>query len=228
MGEAGGRLLVRNKLTGQVCRVRLGDRLPTEHCGALELLPCRMWISDYLGLIRIPIWKKEAAVLRVLPRPVSVQPPPDVERYRSSTWKPKAGGGYSENHELRLYRPGDQLRQVHWKLSAKTGKLILREPMEALRGRALLILELKGTPEQLDEKLGKLVWLSGYLLDKEIPHFVCCLTGRGMETFPITDAADIRSTVRVLLAAGTVEETAVSAVQQASWSYHIGGDGSEV
>jgi hypothetical protein len=49
-----------------------------------------------------------------------------------------------------------------------------------------------------------------------------------METFPVTDAADIRSTVRVLLGAGTAEETAVPAVQQASWSYHIGGDGSEV
>lgn len=227
LGEVGGRLLVKNILTGQVCRLRPGDGLPTQHCGALEVTPCRMWVCDYLGLLRLPVWKREAAVVLVQPRPVKVQPVPDVERYRSGSWKPKAGGGYSENHELRLYRPGDQLRQVHWKLSAKTGKLILREPMEALRGRAVLTMELTGTPEQLDTKLGQLLWLSGYLLGKEIPHFVCCLTGRGMETFPVTNGEEMRSAIRALLAAGPASGQEMPDTVRASWRYHIGGDGGE-
>ncbi len=226
LGDAGGKLLVTNKLTGQTWRLGPGEELPSGHCGALEILPYRMWISDYLGLLRIPVWKKQASVMRILPRPIRIEPVPDVERYRSGAWKPKAGGGYSENHELRLYRPGDQLRQVHWKLSAKTGKLILREPMEALRGRAVVTLALTGTPDQLDEKLGKLLWLGNYLLSREIPHVICCMTGRGMETYVVTNALELRRAIRKLLGAGMAESPVVPA-QQASWRYHIGGDGDE-
>ena len=39
------------------------------------------------------------------------------------------GGSY----ELREYRDGDTLKQVHWKLSAKLDRLMVREPLTALR-----------------------------------------------------------------------------------------------
>lgn len=32
--------------------------------------------------------------------------------------KPRVGA-YAEEHELRPYRPGDPMRTVHWKLTAK-------------------------------------------------------------------------------------------------------------
>ncbi len=39
------------------------------------------------------------------------------------------GGSY----ELREYRDGDTIKQVHWKLSAKLDRLMVREPLTALR-----------------------------------------------------------------------------------------------
>ena len=59
---------------------------------------------------------------------------PDLDRYIARAWKPKSGGVCRRNHELRLYRPGDSLNQVHWKLTAKTGKWMIRQPMEPQRG----------------------------------------------------------------------------------------------
>lgn len=219
-----GKILVQRTLTGEQWLIPSAGNLPTEHCGELLLSPKRVWICDYLGLLRLPVRKKQAATTLVRPVPVADTEPPDLSRYLIDAWKPKPGGGFAENHELRLYRPGDNLRQLHWKLSAKTGKLILREPMEALRGLALLTMELTGSPEELDVKLGRLQWLSRYLLSKEVSHQVHCLTGQGMETFLVKAETDVWDMIDTLLRAPGAPKGMHPNYIHASWSYHIGGD----
>ena len=180
--------------------------------------------GNFVELFQDPQDKK---LLLVRPVPVALEDPPDMSRYLVNAWKPKPGGGYSENHELRLYRPGDNLHQVHWKLSAKTGKMILREPMEAIRGLSKVTLLLRGTPGELDQKLGKLCWVSLYLLQKEVPHQIQCLTGRGMVDLDVSGQEDVLAALDVLLKAPVAEKTAQPEYGYASWRYHIGGDGDE-
>lgn len=227
VGEIKGRLQVENGLTGGKWKLTGGGLLPTEHCGVLTLTPVRVWVCDYLGLLRLPLGKRQPMKVMVRPVPVEVENPPDMSRYLTAAWRPKPGGGFSENHEMRLYRPGDNLRQIHWKLSAKTGKLIYREPMEALRGKAALTMVLSGSPAQLDEKLGRLLYMSRYLNDREVPHEIRCLTGRGMEVFSVADHADTDRAVDVLLAATCAGTDAVPDFGAASWCYRIGGGSSE-
>ena len=222
-----GKVRVKRLLTGKTWNVRLGTELPTDHCGSLEILSKGVWVCDYLGLFSLPVWHKDKRILAVRPEPVILETPPDMSRYLVNAWKPKPGGGYSENHELRLYRPGDNLHQVHWKLSAKTGKMILREPMEAIRGLSKVTLALRGSEKELDQKLGKLRWVSAYLLQKEVPHRIQCLTGRGMVSLEIAEERDVLSALDVLLKTPVAEETASAEYGYASWRYHIGGDGDE-
>lgn len=222
-----GKLLVKRLLTGESWLLPRGSLLPTDHCGALQITPRRVWVYDYLGLLRLPVRRIKDTTVLVRPVQVSEEEPPDVSRYLVNAWKPKPGGGFAENHELRLYRPGDDLRQLHWKLSAKTGKLVLREPMEALRGLALLTLELSGTPEELDSKLGRLQWLSGYLLSRDVPHQIHCLTGHGMESFQVKSEADVQAAVDTLLRTPAAAKDMHPNYMPASWSYHIGGDSHE-
>ena len=222
-----GRVLVKRLLTGKTWKVRLGAELPTNHCGGLEILSTGLWICDYLGLFCLPVRGKDRKIVLVRPAPVALETPPDMSRYLVNAWKPKPGGGYAENHELRLYRPGDNLHQVHWKLSAKTGKMILREPMEALRGLSKVTLELRGKEKELDEKLGKLRWVSLFLLQKEVPHQIQCLTGRGMVNLDVSVEKDGLSALDTLLKTPVAEESAQPEYGYASWRYHIGGDGDE-
>lgn len=222
-----GKLTVYRKLTGDRWKLDRGGVLPTEHCGTLEIRPERIWVYDYLGLFRMRTRRKEGRSVLVRPRPIPVAAPPDMGRCLVNAWRPKAGGGYAENHELRLYRPGDQLQQIHWKLSAKTGKLILREPMEADGDLAALTMELRGTPAELDSKLGRLLWMSSYLLQKEVPHRIHCLTGLGMEVFPVTDEAQLDKAVDMLLCSKPASAGAIPDDICASWYYHIGGDSHE-
>lgn len=54
-------------------------------------------------------------------------------------------------YQLREYRPGDDIRQIHWKLSSKLDELILKEASQP-ESRSLLVFWDKrtGTPQQMD------------------------------------------------------------------------------
>jgi uncharacterized protein (DUF58 family) len=159
----------------------------------------------------------------VLPQKQRIPNLPGLERYRSKQWKPKPGGGFAENHEMRLYRPGDKLNQIHWKMSTKMGKLMVREPMEPIRERVLAEMILRGTPEELDRNCGQLLWLSEHLLEKEIPHEMRVLTGNGLLQLPVTDEESLRLAMRTLLSQPPAPAEAVLETVQAGWVYRIGG-----
>lgn len=219
-------LVIRN-ITGERWLLGPGDPVPTEHVGQLVCRPERCRIYDYLGLFWIRVRDRREVETLVRPVPVRMTVPEGMERYAARAWKPKPGGGFAENHELRLYRPGDQLNQVHWKLSAKTGKLIIREAMEPVRGAALLTVNLRGTPEQLDRKLGRLLWMGDHLLQRELHYEIQAMTGGGLLTFSITNQEELTHAVDTLLGCGPAAETIRNRPTEASWHCHIGGDEDE-
>lgn len=221
------RIRVKNALTGETVVLKEGQMLPTGHCGQLLCRPERARVYDYLGLFHLGIHKKTSATVMVRPRPVQIRNLPQLERYMAAAWRPKAGGGYAENHELRLYRPGDSLNQIHWKLSAKTGKYIIREPQEPEKRNLLLNLELRGTPEELNRMLGRFLWLSEYLLERGLHHKVRALTGSGILCLPVTSRQELENALDALLCAPKASADAVMEDVAASWQYRIGGGDDE-
>lgn len=218
------RIVVERPLTAQRWMLSPGEALPTDHVGALRcrLTKCRAY--DYLGLFFLPVRQRSDSVVVVRPRPVALQAPGDLQRHLSHAWQPKHGGGFSENHELRLYRPGDNLNQVHWKLTAKTGKLVIREPMEPVRGKAVLSMDLKGSPDWLDTRLGQLLWMGKHLLEQGLCFDLRVLTGSGVFVKRIVNEETFYRQLDVLLecppaASGSVQDE----MSHTSWHYHIGG-----
>ncbi|MBQ9148190.1 MAG: DUF58 domain-containing protein [Oscillospiraceae bacterium] len=219
-----GQIYLRRCITGEVWRYREREAIPTDHCGGIVVTAQKVRVCDYLGLFRFKVKRLREKTILVRPNPVPVADPPDLSRYLARSWRPKPGGGYAENHELRLYRPGDGLNQVHWKLTAKTGKLIIREPMEPSRGLMLLTMDLCGTPDEIDRKFGQLLWMSRYLLAQNLHHELHALTGSGLEAFTIGTEADLTAAVDRLLTCPQV--TAGSVLDRetpAAWQYRIGG-----
>jgi hypothetical protein len=156
------------------------------------------------------------------------QLPPNLTQHLARSWRPKPGGGYAENHEIRQYHPGDNLNQIHWKLSAKVGDLMLREAMEPERGLMLLTMDLCGTPEKLDIQFGRLLWLSNWLLENSIPFEVRVLTGNGIETWAVPDAWSLQKCIEALLCAPYAKEGSIRDRSfAAAWQHHIGGEPDE-
>ena len=220
------RVEVTNGLTGQTLRLSPGSYLPTHHCGALRCRLKRARICDYLGIFALPLRGEKEFTVLVEPPLVPMEEERVLRGEQITRWKPKAGG-FAENHELRLYRPGDSLRQIHWKLSAKTGKLILREPMVPDPGEVPVRLVLRGTGTELDRMLGRFLWLGEQLLAGGVPFLLQCLTGEGlMEVFVQTQGA-LRQCLERMLESSPVREGSLPTVGEGTQACEIGGEPDE-
>jgi len=177
-------LAVRNQLTGDSAVLRRELRgacrnavvtvleVQTGHCGRLVCAVQRAWAWDLLGLFPVPVRVKGQAELFVLPVPVPPELPPEAagpER-QGRTLRPRPGGGPGEDYELREYRPGDPMKQVHWKLSTKRDALVVREVLEPDQAELLLCFDHFGPLEELDQVLDQLCALSRRLTELERPH----------------------------------------------------------
>lgn len=217
-----------HNFTGQKGTLYFDEALPCAHCGCITLTKGTLVIYDFMKFFRL--WGKRLPDKQALvrPTPIPMAPPKDLERRIASSWRPKYGGGFAENHDLRLYRPGDGMNQIHWKLSAKTGKFIVREPIVPSYDLLLLETDLMGTPQELDRKLGRLLWMGTYLHKRGLSFHIRALTGNGVADLAVNTATDLSNAVDSLLAAplalsGSVQDS----TSAATWRCYIGGEEDE-
>ena len=147
----------------------------TMHCTEVEISCERAYYYDYLGLFCLR--KKSPRCGSLLIRPIA-EAPAELKKTDGASavsYKPKPGGGFSELYELREYREGDSLRDVHWKLTAKTDRLIVREPQIADIRRAVVTVDVMPSLHDNDRVLDQLQYVSEMLEGRGIPHEVCWL-----------------------------------------------------
>lgn len=157
-----------------LCFGRVGSRRELEidstECGLVILTVQRQSVLSIMGLFSL---SQKAGVRRsilVLPRAAI---PPNVQMLpQSSSLRPKPGGGYSEEHDIRPYRQGDAKNSIHWKLTAKHDSLIVREALESPPHSRLVKCAAWSGPRERELVLSRLRWVSEYLLEHELAHFV--------------------------------------------------------
>ena len=176
------RLSWHNQLTGEageaVCSCPFPGRgasaevpLALPHCGRVGCR-ARGRALDLLGLIPLPLRMSGEAALLVLPREMDCPLPPELalEQRRGAALRPRPGGGPGEDYDLRDYRPGDPMKNIHWKLSSKRDELVVRETLEPRYAQVVLTYDHFGPPEALDRAFARLAALSRALLEQERPH----------------------------------------------------------
>lgn len=202
--------------------------LPTAHCGAFRCCIQKARVYDYLGLFSFSLRLPPPQTLLVMPKEAAPEPLPNLSQFRCRSYRPKHGGGFSELHDMREYRAGDSMRDIHWKLSAKTDRLIVREAQEPDRGQTLLTLDLCGSRTQLDHSFDVLCWLSRWLLQHEVRHNVSWLAPKTLEpeSALITSEESLAALIEQLLQTqlrSAMPSIAARSYPNADWRYHIGG-----
>ena len=147
--------------------------LPSDRCGVITCSLDRVWAWDYMGIFALPVKGCDPATYSVLPIPQKPQPVPELDQDSAITLKPKPGGGYSEEHELRPYRQGDAMNMIHWKLSSKLDETIVREPQLMQRKRVALSVSPRSDRKELESQLDQLMYLSQDLIQRGIAHRIC-------------------------------------------------------
>jgi len=105
---------------------------PTERCWASEIVR-RFTVSDVFGLAHWSVRRREKCEIRLLPRCDTAPAPEILDR-------PGAGDAVSHPEgkpegdpiEMRPYAPGDPLKNILWKVYARTGKLLVRVSEKAV------------------------------------------------------------------------------------------------
>lgn len=195
-GRIRARLTVENTLTGQREEEHftftasshpqvLEHQLSSPTCGQVVCRLDKLWVSDYLGIFSLPLGRRrrqEAAVFfwpSVAGVDLAVQEGnmPDAQGERYSQRKP--GDDPTELFALREYREGDRLSRIHWKLSQKMGKPLVKELGLPIADHLFFLLDLNGTGVEADTLLDAFATLSHFLAERETAHRVGYWDTRG-------------------------------------------------
>ena len=148
-------------------------------CGQLQVRMAIVEVRDWFGLWRFPLSVSAERSVPVLPRLHEVR----IDLTETENWTAsgqKNGGSRQKtgepDSEIREYVPGDPVRQIHWKLSAKTDRLLLRENELSGGTELLLMLEtaLAGhSPKDMEAAVEGLLSASYALAQAAFRHDVC-------------------------------------------------------
>lgn len=121
--------------------------------GTVRIRIHRIWCLDPIGILAVPLprkrwehWEEKILVLpEIIPVPVAVSKKSRDFAGESDTFSDVWGGDDpAEVFQIRNYQPGDKLRSVHWKLSAREQELMVREQALPLACPVLFYLDLQG------------------------------------------------------------------------------------
>lgn len=181
--------------------------LSCAHSGALAVRAARAELMDCFGLCARALPCKAEGEVLILPElfPVEIAPgsPPDLPMDSRAYSSRRPGHDPSETFRIREYVPGDPVRQIHWKLSQKTDKVLVRDLGLPMEGFALLTLEESpAAPEEVDAALDLLFSLGTVLAEREVSCTVRRPSGSGdFEARTLYSGADWAAFQKELLSA---------------------------
>jgi uncharacterized protein (DUF58 family) len=89
------------------------------------------------------------------------------------------GDDPSELYDIREYQPGDLISRIHWKLSHKSGRLMVKELGRVVCGDVLIMLDLNGGKSESAALLGALASVSDSLSRDGAAHDIEWYSARG-------------------------------------------------
>ncbi|WP_188187472.1 DUF58 domain-containing protein [Nonomuraea sp. SYSU D8015] len=124
--------------------------LPTDVRGEMPVGPLTLVRADPFGLTRRVREYGRPATLLVRPRTVALPVPPSGKAHHlEGPTSDNAPSGTVTFHTLREYVVGDDLRHVHWRSSARTGTLMVRQLIDASLPTTTVVLDTRDTLDEL-------------------------------------------------------------------------------
>lgn len=164
--------------------------MTVEQAGFYEIGLDRLRIYDMTGLFYLSCTgkvRREKAALTVLPRicPVGIRLSEAVIHFAGEAEvydTLHSGEDASEVHNLRPYQKGDKLQNIHWKISAKSQELMVRENSRPKGCPVVLLVENTGGREA---QLQCAASISFTLMDLGCPHYLAWVSSRRQDVVRI-------------------------------------------
>lgn len=154
-------------------------RIGSEYCGRIRVTVEKGKLYDCFGLIGLTAPWDAVTHMVVQPDtfPMSVTLLPWASEMEDSLLysQERPGQDLTETYQLREYVPGDSPRQIHWKLSGKLDRLIVRDPALPIEHNVLVFWERTGEtgdPKSIDAQAEVVISLCRSLAEEKIPFTI--------------------------------------------------------
>lgn len=221
VGQVICRIQMENRLTGQRQTASVGVHPGTKqtaktelcfaskYCGYVKLSTKRIVVTDLTGVIPIPLPIRAEAKLTALPElqeaNLSLHYPSLTPDDGESWLEGRKGSDYTEILQLREYVPGDSVRQIHWKLSSKLDKTIVKDPSFPVSRSLLIFWDKTAAPAAADQMHAMAEALFAVCQSITAQGFAYTLAwndGAAIQTEPIQTEEELLQTLPRLLKSG--------------------------
>lgn len=204
--------------------------LPTSRRGTVAVGPLVVERADLLGLARARSEVGQPMVLRVYPRRHAVRLSSAGRSRHHHEGDPPPGpvAGSMDLRSLREYVVGDEPRHLHWKATARTGQLMVREYVDPAQPWCVVVLDDRAaalTPDAFEEAVevaASILWES---CEQERPSRLVLASGAAVET--AGGAVGARTLLDRLCDVRQVDrapERAPELGPPEGWFAHVGGE----
>lgn len=177
------------------------------HCGKIELTASEITLGDLFGLFSRAVKQQPKCAVTIPPRlfaPVVTLKSAAASLDSDLYFPDRAGNDAGEPYDIREYVPGDAVRRIHWKLSEKSGKLLVRELAMPISNDVALLFDpfKEQDASQADALTEVFASVSFALLNAGAAHHVFWQDAQSgaIVDFPVTDESAFASMLEALLA----------------------------
>lgn len=167
--------------------------IKSEHIGKVKIGVKDIVLYDYFRLFGFKIKLDESFEVsflpEILPTPINLRVNSYINNESDVFSKIKPGDDPSEIFKIRDFTGGDKLNRIHWKLTTKTGNLMVKEFSLPINTSIMIGLELnadkqkQGFLDYLDTVIETAVCISSYLAENNIRHYICWFDGESQAIF---------------------------------------------
>lgn len=157
-------------------------------CGCYHFSLKKIRVYDYLHLFSLSKDCDEHAEVMIYPRKMIIDSEElyaqkeGFDEYDNAKGRGNISGDVTD---LREYVPGDRLQRIHWKLSSKLGKWMVKENEATSSNRYVILPEL-GPAEELEKSMSYFYSLAGECVKRRIEFDVLVYQKKGTDFLTIT------------------------------------------
>lgn len=164
------------------CSTIIRTSIRVDQCGKYKLGLQKTRLYDLMGIFCLPKRQQTTAELYVMPQlydtSVAVTEPSRHFMGESDIYVDVPGGtNASEILQIRPFQDGDKIQSIHWKMTAKTDELMVRENCQPLGCPVVLFLNLSGGGNA-DAFFSLVSAVSFALIAQKCPHYVTWYSSR--------------------------------------------------
>ena len=150
-------------------------KIHSNYCGRMKILVDKVKLYDCFGLIGIPCKAEVVGHMTVQPETfepaVQLAPNPSSTDDSDAYSQERPGFDMTETYQIREYVPGDSPKMIHWKLTNKLDKVMVKDPGLPITRNVLVLWERTGEnddPAMIDAQAEVVISLCRSLMDSGI------------------------------------------------------------